>query len=169
MSGLDSFSLGGIENERQPYTKASIKRGETERVQCRADAFLVRRIDEIVASRIDEDFKTRSDILQDAISMWVDDWDNRHPDGMQGQLHYQSELARLERATENRSAFLGRAERQLTQLRNDGDTNGFSTYLSIMFRARGDFLDDAPKPFISKMDQFISEAKRLLDESRHAD
>ena len=158
---VDPFQLGGI-HDRQPYTKASVKRGETTHIQCKADAFLVRRVDEIVASRIDDAFKTRSDVLQDAIAMWVDDWDEHHPDGASGQLSYQSELSRLERASENRTAFLTRADTQLNRLSGEGDRNGLQTYLEVMARARGDFLDDAPKSFINKMDQYIDQAKRLL-------
>ena len=86
------------------------KGGETERIQCRADAFHVRRMDERLAARLDPEFKTRSDIMQDAIAMWLEDWDRRYPDGSGGQLRYQSELANMERRRQHRRGFLGNAE-----------------------------------------------------------
>jgi hypothetical protein len=163
LATFDPWALDDPSSSRQRYTKNEVKRGETERIQCRADSFHIRRIDEILAARIDPEFKTRSDVFQDAIAMWLEDWDHRYPDGASGQLRYQSELANMERKRQHRQGFIEHAETQLTGLREDGDVLGLKSYISLMLRARGDFQDDAPDSFMERMDKLISEARRLLD------
>jgi hypothetical protein len=163
VSSFDPFALDDPTASRQRYTKDQVKRGETERVQCRADAFKVRRIDEIVAARIEPELGTRSDVLNDAIDLWLEDWDRRYPDGASGQLRYQSELLNMERKRQYRQGFIDQAETQLTGLREEGDLLGLKSYVGLMLRARGDFMDDAPDSFMERMDKLISEARRLLD------
>jgi hypothetical protein len=163
VTSFDPFSLEDRSSCRQRYTKKEVKRGETEQIQCRADMFNVRRIDEIIAARIEPEIKTRSDVLNDAISLWLEDWDHRYPDGAAGQLRYQSELVNMERKRGYRQDFIQRAEGQLAGLREDGDLLGLKNYISLMLRARGDFMDDAPDSFMERMDRFISEARRLID------
>lgn len=163
MTTFDPFSLDDPTHPRQRYTKTEVKRGETERIQCRADSFHIRRIDEILAARIDPEFKTRSDVFQDAIAMWLEDWDRRYPDGAAGQLRYQSELANMERSRRHRTEFITNAEQELDGLREDADINGLRQYVQLMCRARGDFLDDAPATFMVRMDKMISESRRLVE------
>lgn len=150
---------------RQRYTKSEVKRGETERIQCRADAFQIRRIDEIVASRIDPSFKTRSDVLQDAIAMWLEDWDLRYPDGVGGELSYQARLKTMERKRVYRQEFLTSAVEQIDSLKIDADVEGLSSYLHIMLLAQGDFRSSAPESYLKQLDALIAEARRLIQEA----
>lgn len=163
---VNPWALDDPESNRQRYTKSNVQRGSTEVIQCRADAFHVRRIDEIVASRIDPSFKTRSDVMQDALAMWLEDWDRRYPDGAAGELSYQALMKAMERKSAYRTEFMETASGQLDRLRQEGDSGGLSEYLHIMARARGDFKDSAPPSYMTKIDRLISDARRLLEETR---
>lgn len=166
VSDFSPWMLDDSDAARQRYTKGDVKRGQTEVVQCRADAFHVRRIDEIVASRIDPSLKTRSDVLQDALAMWLEDWDKRYPDGAGGELSYQAKLEAMRRKRRYRTDFLTTAEEELRGLREEGDVNGLSGFLQTLLLAQGDFKDDAPATYLGKIDNMVNEARRLLDANR---
>jgi len=163
MANTDAFHLDDSELSRQRYTKSNVRRGETEVIQCRADAFHVRRIDEIVASRIDPAFKTRSDVMQDAIAMWLEDWDRRYPDGAGGELAFQARLKALERKREFRVGFIQAATEQLEGLVSDSDILGIREFLQMMLQAQGNFKDDAPQPYMRQIEELIQRSRRLLD------
>lgn len=167
MSDFSPWMLDDSDQSRQRYTKNDVKRGQTDVIQCRADSFHVRRVDEIVASRIDPSLKTRSDVLQDALAMWLEDWDRRYPDGAGGELSYQAKLEGMRRKRRYRSDFLMTAEEELKGLREDGDVNGLSGFLQTLLMAQGDFKDDAPGSYLQKIENMISEARRLLDANRN--
>lgn len=167
MSDFSPWMLDDSDQSRQRYTKSDVKRGQTEVIQCRADSFQVRRVDEIVASRIDPVLKTRSDVLQDALAMWLEDWDRRYPDGAGGELSYQARLEAQRRKRRYRTDFLATAEDELKGLREEGDITGLSGFLQTLLMAQGDFKDDAPASYLHKIDNMISEARRLLDANRN--
>lgn len=165
-SGFSPWMLEDTEAKRDRYTKSDVRRGNTEVIQCRADAFHVRRVDEIVASRIDPALKTRSDVMQDALAMWLEDWDRRFPDGAGGELSYQARIEAMKRKRRYRLDFLETAEEELTGLQNDGDVQGLSTFLQTLLLAQGDFKDDAPDTYLRKIDDMIQRAQRLLAANR---
>ena len=152
---------------RQRYTKSDVKRGQTELVQCRADAFLVRRVDEIVASRLDPIIKTRSDVLQDAIALWLEDWDERYPD-QGGALAYQSRLERMSRRREYRESFIDTVEEQLELTKRLGDISDLRELSQILSLAYTDFKTDAPPTSMKRMDDLMQTCQRLITESQNA-
>ena len=166
VSEWDPWNLDDTESIRQRYTKHDVKRGQTELIQCRADSFQVRRIDEILACRIEPVFKTRSDVLQDAICMWLEDWDRRYPDGVTGELAYQARMHDMARRRAYREEFMESATNQLDGLRHDGDARGLSEFLHIVLRARGELQDSAPPSYMQRLDRIIETARRLLEEHR---
>src|SRR5271154_4617611 len=72
---LDDFQK--LSGERQRFVSQS--KAASEVVSFRADSFHVRRVDEILAARIDPELKTRSDIMQDALHLWLTTWDETYP------------------------------------------------------------------------------------------
>ena len=165
-NGWNPWTLDDPDAIRQRYTKAQVKHGQTDLIQCRADAFHVRRVDEIVASRIDPTLKTRSDVMQDALAMWLEDWDRRYPDGSGGELSYSARLQRMERKRRYRSEFIDSASEQLDSLQRDGDALGLGEFLQIMLQAQGDFKDDAPPSYLTKVEGMIQTARRMLEAAR---
>jgi hypothetical protein len=135
-------------------------------MQFRAVEFWARRADEIVASRVEPSIKTTSDLLQDALVMFIEDWDKRYPDGMGGELAYQTRLLLAELKDEAREAFIEQSESRLDRLQANGDLRGLNEFLQIMHQAEGDFKDDAPRSYLVKIEDMIEKAHRLLHAAR---
>jgi Arc/MetJ-type ribon-helix-helix transcriptional regulator len=165
-NGWNPWTLDDTDTKRQRYTKSDVHRGQTELIQCRADSFHVRRIDEIVASRIDAVLKTRSDVIQDAIALWLEDWDRKFPDGSGGELGYHARLLRIERKRIYRDQFMETAEEQLNALQADGDIHGLAEFLQIILQSQGDFKDDAPVSFMDQLEKLVDRAHRLVEAAR---
>lgn len=164
--GFNPWLLDDADIPRQRYTKSDVKRGQTELLQCRADAFHVRRIDEIVASRLEANFKTRSDVVQDAVAMWLEDWDRRYPDGASGELSYQGRLEKLQRRQQHRDSFMETASEYMDSLRTTGDIYGLKEFLQVLLMAQGDFRADAPVSYMNKLEYMVETAERLLNDAR---
>jgi hypothetical protein len=64
---------------RRRVTARTTKRDSTEHLQFRLDSKLSDEINQIVASQVDADLKTRSDVLHDAVAFWLDEWTDEHP------------------------------------------------------------------------------------------
>jgi hypothetical protein len=66
---------------RRYATRNQVARGESDFVGFRCSLASIRQMDEIVASRVEEELQTRSDVLQDAVVKWIDDFYKTHPGG----------------------------------------------------------------------------------------
>lgn len=66
------------------YTRASAQSRETDPITFRASSSEIRKIDEIVASRIEPELKTRSDVINDALHRWLENFFAEHSDDMPG-------------------------------------------------------------------------------------
>lgn len=152
-----------LEKPHETYTKSDVKRGQTEHINFRADAFHIRRIDEILGGRYDPAFKTRSDVLSDAIVMWLEDWDLKHPDGSAGELRGRFQLDRQKQARDSRNDYLEQIKVELEDLRKDGDIDGLRALASNIIQQREDFKGSAPPRYIAELDQVLAETRRLLD------
>lgn len=162
--GWDPWFLEDTEL-RPRYNRGNLPKGQVEHIQCRTNALHVRRIDEIVASRVEPVFKTRSDVLQDAISMWLDDWDQRYPDGigMGGELAYRSMLDKAERMDEEREGFVQSAQTRLERLQNNKDTEGIEGFLRMMLAAQVKLQKEkAPAVYLDRIEEMIVRSRRLL-------
>lgn len=66
---------------KRRFTKGTAaKDAEFEMVSFRAPNTELRRVEEIVAARVDPDLKTRSDVLCDALHSWLDNFFKEHGD-----------------------------------------------------------------------------------------
>lgn len=152
-----------LEKQHETYTKSDVKRGNTEHIQFRADAFHVRRVDEIIASRIDPSFKTRSDVLSDSLVLWLENWDLAHPDGEQGQLHYKFQMDKQKRQRESRAEYMDTVKEELADCRKDADYEGIREITRSLISAVASMEGQAPPKYIAELDQLLMEARRLLD------
>lgn len=151
--------------ERERYTKAEVKRGEVEFIGCKAKAIHVRRIAEIVESRVEPELKTKSDVLQDALVMWLEDWDRRHPDFTdEHSLRAQDELDRMQQLTIARKTIIAKAKGQLDALREDGDIVGLRRFLRVLEDMEEKNRADAPAKFMKDLADMTVQVTRLLAE-----
>lgn len=163
MSG--NANAWGLENTHDRYTKSDVRRGESEHVSSRISSFHMRRIDEIIAARYEPQFKTRTDVIQDAIVMWLEDWDQRYPDGAHGELSAFSEMELQTRRRESRDSFMQFAEKEFEALIDDTDLAGIKRFLITLIKFRTDSPPDTPQKFRNQIDSMIERARRLTSDT----
>jgi hypothetical protein len=68
-------------NRKRRFTRAtSGSKSEFDMVSFRAPAEVLRKIDEILAARVDPDLRTRSDVMNDALHSWLSTFVTENPD-----------------------------------------------------------------------------------------
>lgn len=163
---MSNASDWGLDVPHDRYTKSEVKRGDTEHINCRINSFHVRRIDELLAARFEPNFKTRTDVIQDAIVMWLEDWDLRYPDGAHGQLSAESKMQLRKRRREHREAFMAFADKEFEALIFDKDKSGIADFLITLIQARAEFPPDTPQSFQDKLNAMIEKARRLTSDDK---
>lgn len=162
---MEVWNLESESRSRTPYKRVSEKKGDSIPVAARCDSLMVRRMDEILASGMGSpDYKTRSDIIQDAIAFWLEEWDRSHPEMMTA-LSYQFRVEQMGRRRSARSGFLEMATKELEGLRDDSDITGLHQFIQTLDSALVDFREDAPASFLRKIDDIRTNARRLIDAS----
>lgn len=160
---MEPWNLESDGRTRTPYKRVKERSGESIPVATRCDSLMVRRMDEILASGVGSPtYRTRSDIIQDAIAFWLEEWDRNHPD-MITPLAYQFKVELMGRRRSARKDFLEVAKAELDGLRDDGDITGLQELIKELDKALSDFRQDAPASFLNKMDEIRTSAKRLID------
>lgn len=164
-SAMEAWNLDSDGQKRTPYKRVKERKGESIPVTARCDSLMVRRTDEILASAVGwPTYKTRSDIIQDALAMWLEEWDKDHPDNTTP-LSYQFKVEQMGRRRSARTDFLEMAKTELDGLREDGDITGLAMFIATLDIALIDFRHDAPASFLVKIDEIRNNAKRLIDAS----
>lgn len=152
-----------LEKMHEVHPRPKLLKDEQEYCNFRANKFHVRRIDEIVGQRLDPAFKTRTDVLYDAVVLWLETWDLNHPDGSTGELHYRFQLEQQRRQRESRNAYLESLVEELDALRKDADLEGIKSLSSNIINAREELKHTAPPKYIAQLDQLLADTRRLLD------
>lgn len=162
---MEAWNLDADGSKRTPYTRVKDKKGDSVPVTARCDSLMVRRTDEILASAVGwPTYKTRSDIVQDALAMWLEEWDKEHPDQASA-LSYQFKVEQMGRRRAARTDFIDIAKKELDGLREDGDITGLHQFIATLDTALSDFRVDAPASFLRRVDELRTSAKRLIDAS----
>lgn len=137
--------------------------GGTVHSQFRCPEYILRRIDEILAARLDPALKTRSDIFIDAVYLWLTEWDKRNPDGAGGILRAQFALYVMDIERHVRSDFLDEAKRVITELRQDGDVARLNHMLHHLQMVYSDNMTSSPQSYIDEIQLLIGQVKRLIE------
>jgi hypothetical protein len=137
----------------------------TRHTQFRQPEIQARRIDEILAGRFDITLKTKTDILIDATSLWLDEWDKRNPDGANGVLRAQYALYKRNIERTIRNDFLEDAKEQLHELRHDGDVRRLQGLQLDLEMVIADSHNE-PESYIKELQRLLEETTRLLEPSR---
>jgi hypothetical protein len=110
--------------------------------------------------------ETKSDILQDALHLWLEKWDEDYGDGADGELSYEFRLKEIERRIIYQESFVGTVENIFDSLKKYRDVNGFKEYLVSMVEARLNFVGSGvPPEILERMDNLIEDTRRLLKEA----
>lgn len=152
-----------LERTHEVNPRPKLAKDEQEYCNFRANKFHIRRIDEIVGQRLDPAFKTRTDVLYDAVVLWLETWDLNNPDGATGELHYRFQLEQQKRQRESRTAYRDSLMEELDALRKDADIEGIKALATNIIHAREELRHTAPPRFIAELDQILADTRRLLD------
>lgn len=163
----DFYNINNQLGTRMRYTAASIRKGEAgEPVSFRPNAFHTRRIDEILAARIDPELRTRSDILHDALHLWLQTWDEQYPDGANGMMRTQFQMDELEREASVQKNFALRSQMILDDLRETGDVRKLTRYITMVSDGIEEFGDTASPGIVTKLRAMLDTAERLREAAR---
>lgn len=152
-----------LDSPHQRYFRKEGNKSETESFTGRFSSFHLRRIEEIIHTRIEPDFKTKTDIVQDAISMWLEDWDQRHPDGVGGEYTSSSQLDIIQAQSDRRANYLDKAKKTLDTVASDKDIAGLKAVVVSFVK----YLEEshaAPAAYQLELEALIAKARRMLGE-----
>ena len=124
---------------------------------------LLRRVDVIVQSRIDPRIQTRSDVVQDAIARWVQEWDKINPDGAGGVLSVESQVLMAQQQWQWREAFVVAIEGAIDKMRSNGDyTTVPLLKQAVEVRREQYIIEKVDKSVIAKLDRLLYRINDLL-------
>lgn len=146
-------------NSRERFTQAP--RGQTEQFNFRAYSNNLRVLDEIIHSGIDPRLKTKSDCLQDALALWIQDWTQNYSDGLGGRTLQMLKLEYLRNIRESRDRFLERTDEEWEAASKAGDIDALTMIHSGVRQEREDSLGYAGQAYIKELDSRI----RVMDET----
>ena len=127
--------LRGRPGKRTRYTQS--KSQQTEHISFRAPLSIIREIDEIVAGRYDEFLRTRSDVLNDAVALWLETWFTEHPDKLVTEAReFFLSKRRMER--ERRDSYIQLLEDELEKAIKDKDAKYLRELFIEVARYRGE-------------------------------
>jgi hypothetical protein len=147
---------------RRRVTARTTKRDSTEHWQFRVDSKFADEINQILASQADPDLKTRSDVLHDAVALWLDEWADEHADTSLAR-HW-----RLERrlyARDYRDAYLDRTANALDRAVNEHDDELVKEIFIDAYQETITFAGEKASPVeMALLQKIIDVAKKHLSE-----
>lgn len=133
----------------------------TEPISFRITAAHLRTLDEIIHSGIDPRLKTKSDCLQDAVFMFIEDWMQHYSDGVAGRTLRLYHMERLQMQRESRDAFLDAFDRERMEAMKCSDADGLTMLYKNLLAEREESAGYAPEAYIKELDDRISLMKSL--------
>lgn len=150
----------GNPDDRERFTQAP--RGQTEQLNFRVFTSHSRVLDEIIHSGIDPRLKTKSDCLQDAVALFIEDWNEKYPDGLSGRTLRKLMLEKIRMERESREEFLSTIEAEIESAKKQKDREGFVKILSYLKVERDDYRQYAPPSYIDQLTLLIKDLEELL-------
>lgn len=146
--------------DRERFTAAP--KGQTESITFRAYTHHLRVLDEIIQSGVDPRLKTKSDCLQDALALLIENWVDYFQDGLSGTTlrRQRMEITRRRRAA--REQFLAEWDDELDVAKSKQDQKELENLLMDICYERGDREKDSPDSHVYELDRRISALKTML-------
>jgi hypothetical protein len=154
--------LWGFDNEgasRERFTTAP--RGQTEMFSCRLYANNLRMLDEIIHSGLDPRLKTKSDCVQDAVQLFIEDWVEKYADGLSGRTLRMFWLEQRRAQQENRDNFLTSFDSDLETAKKNRDKQGLQSLLALT-KAEREESKDSPPVYLEELDNRIRQLEELV-------
>lgn len=122
----------------------------------------LRALDEIIQSGMDPRLKTKSDCLQDALALFVEDWNKNYQDGIQGRTLRMLELERMKRLRESRTSLIEQAQEELQQAVRNSDIETLHRIEGHITAEREDSLGVSPPTYIKELDELLGRLSDML-------
>lgn len=156
----DSYPQPVVHRER--YTKALHKKIETVPMGARLPAYMMERIAEIVGQRYIPECKTVTDVIWDAVALWLEDYDAYGPDGHNGSARILWEMERYALERDQRERAVASIRDALDDCAHDGHSEGIERILVHALKLQQQLVDgDATTKQRQELDQQIKRAKRM--------
>lgn len=139
------------------------KRGQTESITFRADTFHLRMLDEIIQSGVDPRLKTKSDCLQDALAMFVEDWAKNYADGLTGRTLRMFNLQQMQRQHDSRLKFVTDVEERLDEASQTGDRVALMNLIEQIHEEIEEMAKYSPKSYIEDLNKIASKIQEKLN------
>ncbi len=160
---LDEPSTNGRVRMNGEITKKASGNAPTRHTQFRMPEIQARRLDELLAGRYDPTITTKTDILIDAVGLWIDEWDKQgKPDGANGNLRTQWALYKMKLERVIRDDFLKEAKSQLEELKHEGDVRRLHTLREYVTIAIADSQLEPPS-YLRELDSVLEQTTRLIE------
>jgi hypothetical protein len=149
--------------ERHSATNGKAK-AATEVASFRCSLSHLRALDEIIQSGIDPRLKTKSDCLQDAVSLFLEDWTNHYADGVSGRTLRRLRLERVQAVLDSRQTFLDLLDKGIDTAREQKD---LLELRNLLHDARAEATDSegyAPQTYIDEVNRRVTRLSEMLEE-----
>jgi hypothetical protein len=152
----------GFDNpkSRERYSRPKVE--PTEPLTFRATARNLRILDEIIQSGVDPRLKTKSDCMQDGLSLFIEDWMTNYQDGVSGRTLRMFQMERMAIQSRSRQDYLAEHDSSETRLRNDGDKTGLQTLFMNLQAERQEAVGFTPQSYIDELDKRIAKMEDLF-------
>ena len=149
-------------NSRERLTSAP--RGQSEPFTTRIYQSNLRILDEIIHSGIDPRLKTKSDCVQDAVALFIEDWVKNYSDGLSGRTLQMLKLERIRMQREAREEFIRRVDEEIESAKYSQDRESLGTILYSLSQERGDSEGWSPNTYIAQLDVRIEDLRHILSD-----
>lgn len=161
--------MQGKAKSHTPITSKHLKRGETQVVSFRVSLEDYAKIQKTVQQRRVPGIETYSDLMTDALFLWLEKFYDENPTVDPGAAQ-ELRMVRLNAERHQRVEFVTLAQKVLTDLIEDRHIKGLDQFHAAMIESKYSYQNqNAPDDFIRDLDRIINQARRLLDESREND
>jgi hypothetical protein len=120
-------------------------------------------LDEIIQSGVDPRLKTKSDCLQDALAMFVEDWAKNYADGLTGRTLRMFNLQQMQRQHDSRLKFVTDVEERLDEASQTGDRVALMNLIEQIHEEIEEMAKYSPKSYIEDLNKIASKIQEKLN------
>ena len=162
MESYEKYWQAENPESRERFTKPP--KGQTEQLNFRIYTFHARMLDEIIHSTLDPSLKTKSDCLQDAVALWIEDWEKKHSDGLSGRTLRRFHMERMLQVAQERDNFMEEVKQIVDLSKKTGDRN---TLFAMVDQVEAEVESEsghAPKTYLDDLRKIVKDINDYLED-----
>ena len=163
MESYEQYYQAENPENRERFVKPP--RGQTEQLNFRIYTFHARVLDEIIHSGLDPNLKTKSDCLQDAVDLFIKDWNKNYADGLSGRTLRRRNMEEMLRIAQERDRFTEEAKEIVELSKKTGDRHTLFGMIDQLEAEIESETGHAPKMYLDELRDIVKDINRYLEES----